>query len=134
MSNWLTTLGPYLTGGIKLAGGAAAGAAGGPLAGAAMSLGGPLAASLLQAIVAAEKHHLEKVAAAGSAPVTDTRLEHATSAMKAAMPLIEALAAATGHPIPNVPEFEASLPETITNMVTAIKSLGKTLDSLGVKL
>jgi len=131
MSNLLTTLGPFLTGGFKLG---ASAIPGGAIASTAMAFGGPLATSILKAIVAAEQHHLAKVAAAGGTPVTDTRLEHATSSILAAMPLIEALAAATGHPIPNVAEFEASLPETITGIVSAIKSLEKTLDSLGVKL
>jgi len=132
MASFLTLLGPLLSGAGKVAGIALPAAVG--------SIGGPLASavttSVLNLIVAAENSHMAKVTAAAptGAPVADTRQAEVIQAFLSAMPLIEALAAALGHPIPDPAAFEALLPDTINTMVAALNAQAKMLALLGVKL
>lgn len=104
---------------------------GAPAAGAAAtSVGGPLAGAVAEAlfnsIVLAEKNHLT------TANGSDARKTSVVQDFMAFLPVIEALAAATGHPIVDQGRFEAAVPIAIDATVQGLNAYAEMLASLHV--
>ncbi|MCU1338333.1 MAG: hypothetical protein JWO19_3914 [Bryobacterales bacterium] len=111
------------------AAGAAATAVGGPVAGA-------VAQSLVNSIVQAERNHL---ATNGNAPAValpiglakmDPRKAAVLQNFEAFMPVIEALASATGHPVAEPARFEAALPLAIDATVQGFNAYAEVIAAL----
>jgi len=115
---------------------------GGPAAGAAATaVGGPVAGAVVQAlfnsIVQAEKNHLAGQGASGSTPAgitqtfsMDPRKAAVIQDFMAFLPVIEALAAATGHPIADPAGFEAALPIAVDATVQGFNAYAEMIAAL----
>jgi hypothetical protein len=99
------------------AAGAAATAVGGPVAGA-------VAEALFNSIITAEKNHEAGASAAKKSAVLE--------GFAAFLPVVEALAAATGHPIVDRARFEAAVPVAIDATVQGLNAYAEMLASLHI--
>jgi len=109
-----------------------ANSAAGPVAGA-------VAQSLVNSIIQVESNHVAAVSPAlsvvmreGDTQKLDTRKKVVLESAMAFMPVVEALATATGHPVADSQRFQASLPATIDAIVQCANAFAETLAALNM--